>query len=114
MVVVSLGLTGFAAASDMLMNPGLWEHTITMEMPGMPVAPQPMTVSQCLTPEEATDWEGSVAKINNQQDGNCQVSDVRKDGDTVRWNMSCTGEMPMQGSGEMVYSNGTPIPAPCR
>jgi hypothetical protein len=79
------------------MNAGLWEITIKTEMPGMEMAPIKHT--QCLT-------EKDFVPQGPQQPGQeCEITDVKVDGDTVTWVLEC--ESPggkMKGTGTTTYS----------
>ena len=74
----------------------LWELTLKMEMPGMPMAMAPQVHRMC------------VAKAHNDEDmipkrGNCRMLDSRRTGNKVSYRMSCTGKEPMEVTGETTY-----------
>jgi len=76
----------------------LWEVTMKMEMPGMPMAMAPQVHRMC------------VAKAHKDEDmiprrGNCRVTDSRRTGNKVAYRMSCTGDEPMEVTGETTYGS---------
>jgi hypothetical protein len=76
----------------------LWELTLRMEMPGMPMAMAPQVHRMC------------VAKSHNDEDmipkrGNCRMIDSRRTGNKVSYRMSCTGNEPMEVTGETTYGS---------
>lgn len=104
-LLVTLSLTVFAQDAR---RDGNWQVTMEMEMPGMPQKMPPMTMTQCLTKEEAQD----PTKLAPQggrgaMPGNCKVSDFKEQGNKVTWAMTCEGDNPMSGTGEFVYKGAT-------
>jgi len=91
---------------------GNWEVTVQMDIPGMPAGMPgmpPMTMTQCVTPEDAADPSRSVPRQPAGRGGaanpnDCKVSDYKTEGNKVSWKMSCTGARPMTGVGEFVYA----------
>lgn len=76
----------------------LWELTLKMEMPGMPMAMAPQVHRMC------------VAKAHQDDDmipkrGNCRMVDSRRTGNKFSYRMSCTGDEPMEVTGETTYGN---------
>ncbi|MGE3959025.1 MAG: DUF3617 domain-containing protein [Vicinamibacterales bacterium] len=85
---------------------GNWEVEMRMEMPGMPGGMPPFKVTQCITPQEASD----PAKVLPQGPGgrganpnDCKMSDYKVEGNKVSWKMTCAGARPMTGTSEIVY-----------
>jgi len=72
-----------------------WEMTTEMEMVGMPFAMPPTTFKLC---QPDGDWSRPP---EGKQDQNCTVKDVKRSGNSMKWKVSCTGEEPMEGEGEM-------------
>ena len=64
-------------------EPGMYEITSTMEVPGMPMAMPPQTVRQCMTKEDP------VPPASGEESGHCKMGDVKIDGNTVTWNVVC-------------------------
>jgi hypothetical protein len=78
---------------------GKWQITIESEMPGMPMKMPPITMTHCVTPEQAENPE--PPKGNKSDD--CKISDYKIDGNTVSWRMSCEKQK-MTGKGNITYS----------
>lgn len=89
------------SAAPAAMQPGLWEITMKMEMPGMPMAMPPQTVRHCYAKK---DLEDNKKAIPQGEDKNCQIKDMKINGTTTTWSMVCTGENAMTGSGTMTMS----------
>lgn len=79
------------------MQPGLWEITSKMEMPGMPRMP-PQVMRNCYTKKDLEDGRRTVPQSG---DKNCEIRDYKLQGNTATWNMECKGEAAMTGSGTM-------------
>lgn len=86
-----------------VMKPGLWEITMKMEGAGMPASISPTKVRHCYRAEDLKDLRNTLPEKNS----NCKVSDWKESGNTVSWNMACTGEHAMTGSGSITYSGET-------
>lgn len=101
LAVFAVGLTlsslGIAAPT---MKPGLWEITTSMEGAGMPASMPPTKIKHCYRAEDLKDLRNTVPEKNS----NCKVSNWKESGNTVTWNMACTGEHAMTGSGRITYS----------
>ena len=94
---VFVGLSHIAvAAPDM--KEGLWEVTIKMNVPNMPMEMPANTVKQCITAQDLVPKTG-------RQDGNCTV-EHDTNGNTVAWNVECQSDSgKMQGHGKITYKN---------
>ena len=89
------------AGSRPNMQEGLWEITIKMEMPGMPVSMPPMTHTQCITNED-------MVPRGSQQSEECKITKTKVDGDTVTWTMECDSpEGKARTTGKITYSGDT-------
>jgi hypothetical protein len=87
---------------------GRWEVTVQMEMPGAPAGMPPMTVTQCITPEEAKDPGAALPQAQGAaMPDNCKLTDQKVTGNKVSWALKCEGPEAMSGSGEVVYSGAT-------
>jgi hypothetical protein len=87
-----------APASAQAMQPGLWETTARMEMPGM--AMPPMTSQRCIRDASP---ERLVPPMPN-----CAVTSRGASGNTVRWSVRCQESgMTMTGDGEMTMRGTT-------
>ena len=83
---------------------GLWEIITKMTIQGMEMPP--MIHAQCITKNDL------VPKGSEQPGQECEITDVKLNGDTVTWTMTCTGQDGnIKGTGEIKYSgerfNGT-------
>ena len=76
----------------------LWEVTTKMDMPGMPMAMPAQIQRVCLS--KARKDDDLIPKTEG-----CRVSDVKRAGNKVTFNVACTGADPMAGAGEI---NSTP------
>jgi hypothetical protein len=108
--VIALALFATAAlVAQSPMRPGLWEVTMQMQMPNMPVQMPEMKVPQCVTPEQAKDPAATVPR--GQQPGrsaqkdDCKVTDVKTSGNKTAWTMMCTTPNKMTGTGEMTFAD---------
>lgn len=91
---------GSVAAAPPNMQPGLWEITTKMEMPGMPMQMPPQTVKHCYKAEQLKDSKDALPT-----DKNCKLDEMKQSGNTVQWKMSCKTENgPMNGAGEITYA----------
>lgn len=98
---VTLALFSFAAQAELNMQPGMWETTITMHMPGMPMVPPPTTQRYCITQEDLVPQDPQSAK-------DCQRLDHNIEGNTVTWNAECTHNGGVTvGSGKITYAGDT-------
>ena len=78
-----------------------WEMTTKMEMPGMPAMPGGQTVKFCRIKGD----EGKPVK--SDEDKNCSITDVNNAGNTMTFNMKCTGKDAMTGSGVLTNTPTT-------
>ena len=75
----------------------LWEVTTKMEMPGMPMAMPAQVRRVC------------VARSHKDEDliprgDNCRVLDSKRAGNKLACTMACTGDEPMNVTGELTYA----------
>jgi len=80
-------------------QPGMWEITSAMEVPGMPMSMPPTTVKHCYTKEDVKDEKKMISR-----DENCTVTDFKRTGSKVVWKMKCTGKNAGTFTGESVFS----------
>jgi len=81
------------------MEPGLWEVTATVELPGVG-SPPPTIQTECLSQKDVD--ADPVPEIDR---GTCHVTDIVRSGDRVTWKVDC-GTLG-KGEGELVYENPT-------
>lgn len=75
----------------------LWEITVKMEMPGMPMAMPVQTQRMCLSKQA-----GDEKFVPTRED--CKVTDLRRSGSTQHFKMACTGRNPMTGEGDVTLA----------
>jgi hypothetical protein len=100
LVAAALALfTPALARAEGRMQPGLWQVTATVALPGMD-SPAPTTQTECLS-------EADVEKDPTPgiEKGACRVTDLVRSGDTVTWKLDCGPAG--QGTGEVVYRSST-------
>lgn len=90
-----LFLSNIAEAQNM--KEGLWQITMTIEMPGMPMQMPPQTYTHCLTKKDM---------VPQKEEPNQECRMVKRDieGDTVIWVMECkTSEGTAVFNGKVTY-----------
>lgn len=99
-LVCSVGLS-YAIASNTNMKEGLWEITVQMEMPGMPMKMPPQTFTHCLTKKDMVPQKAEPGQ-------ECKVIKYDVKGDTVSWVMECkTPEGIAVSSGRVTYKGNS-------
>jgi hypothetical protein len=98
-VALTVALPTFAAT---LAKPGRWETTMQMDMGDMPMKIPARTIATCVTKEQAENAENLIPKSGDKR-GGCTYTDVKVDGSTVSWKMTCE-KSGMTGSGKITYS----------
>jgi hypothetical protein len=98
-IVCTLALPAFAAG---LAKAGRWQSTIETEMSGMPMKMPVRTIVTCVTKEQADNAETLIPKSGDTR-GGCTYSDVKVDGNTISWKMTCA-KSGMTGSGKLTYN----------
>jgi len=73
----------------------MWETTSQMAVAGMPMQMPSQTQKVCA----AKNW----TKPPPGGDKSCVASDYKMVGNKATWKMQCSGQMPMQGTGEMTF-----------
>jgi hypothetical protein len=101
--VISLFLFSCSLQKGPNMKEGLWEITMRMEVPGMPVQMSPQTYTQCLTQKEA------VPQPRQGEPGQgCTIVNKDIKGDTVSWRVECkTNEGTAVSDGRITYKGDT-------
>jgi hypothetical protein len=99
--VVSISLFSCTVQKGPNMKEGLWELTMRMEVPGMPVQIAPQTYTQCLTQKKAVPQPRESAQ-------ECKVVKQNIQGDTVSWRVECqTNEGTAVSDGRITYKGDT-------
>jgi len=103
-----LGLLALAAmpalAGENPMQPGMWEITTQMDMPGMPYKMPPMTLKHCVTPEMLAKDHG-LAEQKSPPGSHCERTKMKISGNQAEWAVSCTGKTNMTGHGTMTWDS---------
>jgi len=113
--IVAMGMTFTNAAQAEGIKPGQWETSVKTNMANMPkispeqaaqmkqmgielpTAEKPMTVQQCITPEQAK----LDKPFTPQEDKDCTVNNYKHVGNTVSGDIVCTGDMKAAGKFSM-------------
>ena len=74
---------------------GLWEFSLEAEVGGQSITATPMVIRQCISNQSIQELMAQMGGA-----GACQVSDLQQSGTRSRWNLTCTGEPQVSGSGE--------------
>jgi hypothetical protein len=84
------------AAAAVAADGVLWESTSQMQMPGMPMQ-MPAQKRQICAPKQWTQPPPGA-------DRNCTSSNFKMVGSKATWTVQCTGEMAMNGTGEIEFA----------
>ena len=86
-------VTNAASAADI--REGLYEISVRAELAGQPMTQAPMVMRQCVTQQSVQDLMSQMGGA-----GGCKVSNFQQSGNQARWNLACTGQMEISGTGE--------------
>ena len=95
-------LVAFAGGALADIEPGQWEMTVATSVEGMPGGMAPVTQARCLTREDARDPTRLIGT-----GAGCEFSNRRDTGSEITFNVACTGQVPMSGSGAVRYTEQT-------
>ncbi len=98
LIVVSLVLfSGIAIAGGPNMKEGLWEITMQMDIPVMPMKMPPQTYTHCLTKKD-------MVPQKEEPNQECKIIKHDVKGDTVTWVIECkTPEGTAVSNGRVTY-----------
>ena len=97
LAAIAISLLANGAVADE--PPGiLWKTTSQMVMPGLPYSPAPNTSQLCT----ASEWTQPPPPPPGQS---CTTSNFQRSGNKVTWDTHCTGEMEMNGHGEITFTS---------
>ena len=99
-VLLVATLTAPAVFADI--QEGSWEITLSTSVEGMPGGLQPITQTRCISREDARDPSRMLGS-----GAGCQFENKRDTGSEITFNVACTGQMPMRGSGAVRYTETT-------
>ena len=74
---------------------GMWEISVLAEAGGQPLTSAPMVVRQCVNHQSIQELMAQMGGA-----GGCQISDFQQTGPRAHWNIACTGNMEVSGTGE--------------
>ncbi len=81
-------------------RPGLWALNLTMTVPGAENEFGPFTKTQCFTEADAQ----NPGKLFSEMGGECTYGNKQYQGSRFTFTVECSGSLPMQGKGEVVFS----------
>ena len=93
-------LATLAWAIPLNVQPGFWEITTRIEVPGVRLALPPQTVRRCYTRKDVE----TLLRPGPQQIQNCEIRDQKIEGNRVSWKMDCRGTNAMTGTGNVTVS----------
>ena len=102
--IFAAALAAPLAAQAAPIEPGNWEFTVDVHAEGLGAfqpKPGPIVNTRCITPEQAA----NPAKVMSDAGarGQCDFSNQRDTGAEYSFDVRCTGQVPVQGSGKMRY-----------
>ena len=102
--LAALLVAGTSSAEGVAIDPGQWEMTSTMTMSMMP-QPRTTTTMECIEEDELNPED-----FNMDEENPCAIKDVKVDGNTAHWTISCPAGngMVMDGQWE-VTSHGNKL-----
>ena len=92
-----------AGSAHAAIEPGNWEFSLESPLTGN--ASGPTVKQRCLTPEEAADPKKVLAEARGSD--KCQLSNVVDSGSDYKFDVACTGNVPIHGSGNVRYTPTT-------
>ena len=100
-LIVTLFLWTDVSVAGPNIKEGLWEITSKMEMEGMPFAMPATTHKKCLSSDD-------LVPQKEEKGQECKVKSRNVKGNTVTWDMDCTGRGgKMNSKGEVTYEGTT-------
>ncbi len=89
-------------------SPGKWALSMETRVAASPdFAPQPYTLNQCLTEQDAQDPSRVLGGMANPGASDCIYTEKSFSGTTFRFKMRCAGSFGIQASGEIAYTSTT-------
>src|SRR5438128_1388271 len=89
-------LSTVASAADI--KEGLYEISVRAEIGGMPVSEAPMVARQCVTQQSTQELMSQIGGS-----GACKVSNFQQSGNQARFNLNCSGQLNVSGTGETQF-----------
>ena len=72
-------------AADSRMQPGLYDYTVKMEIPGMPFPMPPQKFQHCLTQADVD----SGKQYESQQNKDCETKNLKQSGSSASFDLAC-------------------------
>ncbi len=106
LAIAALAASASVLAQPKTFKPGpgpdeLWDITMKMEMPGMPMAMPAQAMQMCMKKDRKAE------SVVPPQDENCRTTDIRTTGNRVTFKVVCTGDPPMSGTGDITSTATT-------
>jgi len=76
-----------AAAADQAMQPGLYDYTVKMEMPGMPFAMPAQNFQHCLTQADVD--KGKQYDNQSNRGSDCEVKNLKQSAGKATFDLAC-------------------------
>ncbi len=96
LLVLIASSIGYAGAGPDIQE-GEWEITVTFDIPGMPMKMPPNTYTQCIKKDQPVPKSEKPNQV-------CEVKDIKVQGNTATWTVSCTNRGgKMTGKGIVKY-----------
>jgi len=87
--------------AETALREGLWEVSVRMEIGGQPASSEPLVTRQCITQQTAQDLINQLAGTA----AGCQVNNLQQEGNRASWDLICSGQVDVKGSGELTLSS---------
>lgn len=100
MALAGIAATAGVACADGL-QPGYWKVTSTPEVNGAPSPPQEKM--RCMTPAETSDLGKTFSPQANTINSTCEPVEQELTADSLRWRLSCTGQVSMEVAGAFKF-----------
>lgn len=104
--IITLFAGLFLAANCMAgdVSPGKWNLSLQFSVPESPDFSLPtQSMEQCFTAEQASHPEALL--VGSQGANNCTTSNVKDNGRTMTFNVSCGGSYAIKGTGSVTYTS---------
>ena len=100
---IAFALLLISGAAQAAIEPGNWEFSVESPLVGNGSAPA--VKQRCLNKDEASDPQKVLAEARGSD--KCQLSNVRDSGSDYKFDVECTGRVPVHGSGTVQYTPTT-------
>lgn len=86
-------------------RPGMWELVVESRFAASPdLASEPVTMTQCLTEDDAQDPSRILGGMANPGAADCTYTEKTFNGNVFRFKMQCAGMFGIEAKGEISYS----------